>query len=76
MTLTLKDRTVSSVPAGESLVIAWRDAAGNWIDESLTDATLVTTTDAWNGSVSRRIKHFSGYMVSTARSGEESVEMQ
>ena len=62
--LTLKDRYASSAQRGQSLVITWRDPSGNWIDESLTDPTLVTTVDPASGSVSRRIKHFSGYLVS------------
>lgn len=33
------------------------------IDESLTDPTLVTVTDPLTGTVTRRIKHFSGYLV-------------
>jgi hypothetical protein len=33
------------------------------VDESLTDTSLQTTVDASAGLVSRRIKHFSGYVV-------------
>lgn len=33
------------------------------VDESLTDASLLTTINAAAGTVSRRIKHFSGYVV-------------
>lgn len=74
VTLTLKDPSASSTRPGQSLVIAWRDASGNWVDESLTDATLRTTVDPSSGSVSRRIKHFSGYMVSAGRSGVVEVD--
>jgi hypothetical protein len=33
------------------------------VDESLTDSSLQTAVDAAAGTVSRRIKHFSGYVV-------------
>jgi hypothetical protein len=69
VTLTMKDQYLLNLQLGQSPVIAWRDSGGNWVDESLTDATLRTITDWLIGSVSRRIKHFSGYMV-TARSEE------
>lgn len=39
------------------------------VDESLTDSSLQTTVDAPAGLVSRRIKHFSGYVV--AENGDE-----
>ena len=74
VTLTLKDQAASSVQPGQSLVITWRDGAGNWVDESLTDATLTTRTDPTTSSMSRRIKHFSGYMVAAGRAGV--AEMQ
>lgn len=39
-------------------------AAG--IDESLSDATLRTYVDTWGGLTTRRVKHFSGFMTSSA----------
>ena len=33
------------------------------VDESQTDASLTTELDKWRITVSRRIKHFSGYVV-------------
>jgi hypothetical protein len=46
---------------------------GPWgcIDESLTDPTLVTRRDGPRGSLSRRIKHFSGYEVSVGRYSDD-----
>lgn len=44
--------------------ILWLAPDGSWIDESLTDATLVTKW--WDKKhIYRRIKHFSGYNVSS-----------
>ena len=40
------------------------------VDESLSDASLRTTIDPTNNTVSRRIKHFSGYTVAE-RSGPD-----
>jgi hypothetical protein len=77
VTLTLKDQAASSAQTGQSLVITWRDESGNWVDESLTDPTLRTVVDPASSSVSRRIKHFSGYLVSVGRtSAAEPAEMQ
>ena len=42
---------------------------GDWIDESRTDASLLPWTDYVNGTVARRLKHFSGYSVTAGRSG-------
>lgn len=48
------------------------------IDESLTDPTLVTVTNPRTGTLTRRIKHFSGYLVgagsdSTATTNERAA---
>ena len=40
-----------------------------WIDESLTDPTLHAWADPLTNSVSRRIKHFSGYMLASGFAG-------
>lgn len=42
---------------------------GAWVDESLTDPTLRAWTDRRGNKVSRRLKHFSGYNVTSGRSG-------
>lgn len=43
---------------------------GACIDESTVDGTLTTRRSEKLGTVSRRIKHFSGYMVATGRLAE------
>ena len=47
------------------------DAGGSvgWVDEELTDPTLHAWIDPFTNSVSRRIKHFSGYMLASGFSG-------
>jgi hypothetical protein len=42
---------------------------GVWVDESLSDPTLRAWLDPLHNSVSRRVKHFSGYMLAAAYSG-------
>lgn len=44
------------------------DGTNTWIDESLTDPTLCAWIDLAHNSVYRRVKHFSGYLVSAAYS--------
>ena len=47
------------------------DAGGSigWVDEELTDPTLHAWPNYLTNSVSRRIKHFSGYMLASGFSG-------
>jgi hypothetical protein len=64
--LYLKDRAaLSSAPVS----ILYCNAAG-CVDESLADPSMVTIRDRQQGYVYRRIKHFSGYQVSTGREEE------
>ena len=44
--------------------------AGQCVDESLADSTLVTGHDGQQGFVYRRIKHFSGYQVASGRDAD------
>ena len=44
----------------------------NCVDESQTDSTLLTVHDPITGGVTRRVKHFSGYMVGA---GDEAASM-
>ena len=46
------------------LVVKYCTSTSHCVDESLTDASLVTTVNKSLQEVSRRIKHFSGYVVS------------
>ena len=61
--------TTSAAQKGdESLNILWSPAIGvPGIDESLEDATLRTYVSPWSGYAYRRIKHFSGYNVTSGR---------
>jgi hypothetical protein len=43
--------------------------ADSWVDESLTDPTLRAWIDIFHNSVVRRVKHFSGYLVTANWSG-------
>lgn len=51
---------------------------GPWgcIDEALSDPTLATRRDGPRGSLSRRIKHFSGYEVSVGRYSNDWGELR
>jgi hypothetical protein len=52
-----------------ALTILWSPAIGiPGIDESLEDPTLRTYVSPWSGFAYRRIKHFSGYNVTSGRS--------
>ena len=44
--------------------------ASRCVNEALTDASVATQRDASRGTVNRRVKHFSGYMVSVGLTGE------
>jgi hypothetical protein len=61
--LYLKDRAALSAAAPS---ILYCNAAG-CVDESLSDPSMVTIRDRQQGYLYRRIKHFSGYQVSTGR---------
>ena len=51
--------------AAQSWVMKYCNDANVCIDESLTDRTLVTLVDQRTNIVYRRIKHFSGYILSS-----------
>ena len=49
---------------GATYSIDWlRPMTGEWVDEGLVDPTMKAWTDPVTNSVTRRIKHFSGYNV-------------
>ncbi|MBC7789517.1 MAG: hypothetical protein H7Z74_06205 [Anaerolineae bacterium] len=68
VTLHMRDKRVSRDMLRYDIRILWL-YQGEWIDESITDATLETQSDGHNGRVYRRIKHFSGYLVTSGRTG-------
>jgi hypothetical protein len=52
--------------------ILWESALGAApIDETPSDASLRTYVDTWQGVSLRRIKHFSGYVTTTDRTGTQ-----
>jgi hypothetical protein len=67
--LSLKDRDDALALARRDYKILWYDD-GRWVDESVDDPTMRTTADPRTGLISRRLKHFSGYMVSAGRDGK------
>jgi hypothetical protein len=50
--------------------ILWCTNKSKCVDEALTDKSLATQRDRTSGYVYRRVKHFSGYMVSVGLTGE------
>jgi len=65
VTLWLRDRRMPKERT--DVEILWADAHGALVDEDETDPTLATHT-ARKGYATRRIKHFSGYLISAGRS--------
>ena len=62
VTLTMKDYW--DLLPGYHYPIYWqRPSDGEFVDESATDATLWATNDANGRTATRRVKHFSGYMM-------------
>ena len=62
--LALADSTAA---AWAQPVINYCGPDGGCVDESVSDASLVTHKSLKHGLVFRRIKHFSGYMISAGR---------
>lgn len=63
--LTLKDGYAVQANGGYSIL--WqRPSDGLWVDEGAVDASEQAQLDFGNNTVSRRIKHFSGYNVSAS----------
>ena len=73
VTLHMRDKRASREMLRDDIRILWF-YQGEWIDESLTDATLETQGNGRNSRVFRRIKHFSGYLVTSGRAAVESGE--
>lgn len=66
--LSLHDqRKLHSVNDYKILYDAGQDIG--WVDEELTDPTLHAWIDTFTNSVSRRVKHFSGYMLASGFTG-------
>lgn len=64
VTLTMWTGLQGTSVTEDDLQILWSPTIGvAGIDESLTDPSLRTHYNRWNGMVSRRVKHFSAYNV-------------
>jgi hypothetical protein len=61
VTLTFADYQASLDPAFK--ILYCKDASASCIDESKTDPSLLTLRDPVTGKLTRRIKHFSGYLI-------------
>jgi len=67
--LTLRE--YEGLSSNEQYSILWqRPFDGLWVDEGEQDPTMAAWTDPATNSVSRRIKHFSGYNVTAGFIGE------
>jgi hypothetical protein len=72
VTIGLALDRLSIVAADDQLTILYcATPTSSCVDESISDAALRTTTSLDDGYVARRIKHFSGYNVSSGREGGE-----
>ncbi len=63
VTLTLKD-TPAMQAAGQYTILWLNPSDGTWVQESAVDPSELEVTNFAGNTVSRRIKHFSGYNVS------------
>lgn len=64
VTLQFRDQTASDSTLAELLNVLWVPPGGaEPIDERATDPTLRTYVNTRSGTIIRRIKHFSGYLV-------------
>ena len=69
--LFMEDLSAGDETAASSLNILWHAPDGTLVDESLADPTLATSVKLHGigtATVSRRVKHFSGYLVAVTRS--------
>ena len=62
--VVLSLHTNRQLHAVDAYTILYDAGAGNWVDESITDPTLRAWLDPLHNAVYRRVKHFSGYMLS------------
>jgi hypothetical protein len=68
--VSLSLRDTKSIDPSLYYTILWFDEqAGQWVDESQLDATLEARTSQSGNLVTRRLKHFSFYLLASARSG-------
>jgi hypothetical protein len=62
VTITMKDY-FDLDPSYHYPIFWYRPSDGVWVDESVDDASLASSEDVSGSRVTRRLKHFSGYLV-------------
>ena len=67
--VTLSMRQERGEVSDASTILWWDQAQRRWVNEALSDPTLEPWLDRGGNRVTRRVKHFSGYVVGT-RCGE------
>lgn len=67
--LTLSDYG-SGIDLWTNIAYCQSDDAMNCVDESKTDPTVATVTNPVTGKVTRRVKHFSGYSLTSGRDSD------
>lgn len=72
--VVLQLKNATDLLAGNHYQIYWRNSAGEWVDEAVEDSTLRAWTNRSENKVARRLKHFSGYVIGTAFTGEQSAQ--
>ena len=79
--LYLRDDTAADEPrqprrrqGPREYTIVWEAPDGTLVDESVYDNTMRTKVHTLSGTVSRRIKHFSGYMVAARAGAARAIE--
>jgi hypothetical protein len=71
--LSMREQVRIGKSKGNSLL--WFDPAlAKWVDEALDDNSMSSSTDLDKNTVSRRIKHFSGYNLATGLDGTAPVD--
>jgi hypothetical protein len=63
--VTLSMKQERGTVSDESTILWWDQTLRTWVDEGTTDPTLAPWVDRGGNRVTRRVKHFSGYVVGT-----------
>jgi hypothetical protein len=71
VTLSFTNMGIATSPWGGKILYCVTELG--CYDESLTDPSLVTTTDPKTGIITRRVKHFSGYSLTAGRDDEAAL---
>lgn len=63
--VTLSMRQERGTVSNETTILWWDQLRRAWIDEAANDPTLAPWVDRGGNRVTRRVKHFSGYVIGT-----------